>query len=142
MKVIYLFLFICFSSFTNLSAQETTNYYKGLINNKPVRLYLKQQTNDCGAPDIYSAIYQYGNGKNWIELHIQTNNKGNFAMTEYLFTGVLILNKKQNILEGVWISPDNKTHFKVVLNKQSLPAKLKEIFEEALERTHYENYDC
>lgn len=133
----------CFLFFTIGFAQEVkTTFYTGKVNNRSVRLYLKEEGNDCGATPLYSAIYQYGNGKNWIELLIQSDEKGRFGMTEYRFTGMLILKKTPYGLEGIWISPDGKTQLKVVLKKQALSPKLKEELEEGLERTHYENYDC
>lgn len=134
---------ICLLFFATSFAQEVkTHLYSGKINNRSVRLYLKEEENQCGGPVLYSGIYQYGVGKNWIELLIQSNETGRYAMTEYRFTGVMILNRTKEGLEGIWISPDGKTQLKVLLKKQQLTPKLKEELEDGLERTHYENYDC
>lgn len=140
-------LFLTLSIFTvgiaNVAAQENKEYfYQGTVNNRPVRFYLKQFANDCGGSDTYAAMYQYGKGKNWIELQVQTNEKGNFCFTEIRFTGVLVLKKSQNSLNGIWISPDATKQFKVTLNQQSISAKEKEELEKRLEVTHYENFDC
>ena len=142
MKII-LGIFITLITFTAANAQDiNTTLYSGKVNNRSVRLYLKEEGNQCGGPVLYSGIYQYGVGKNWIELSIQSNENGRYAMTEYRFTGVLILNRATDGLEGIWISPDGKTQLKVLLKKQKLTQELKEELEDGLERTHYENYDC
>ncbi|RZK20007.1 MAG: hypothetical protein EOO86_05855 [Pedobacter sp.] len=144
MKII-LALFITLITFTAANAQDiNTTLYSGTVNNRSVRLYLKERGNQCGGSmlPIYESIYQYGKGKNWIELSVATNGKGNFCLTEYYFSGVMILQKSGKNLNGIWISPDGKTQLKVILEKQILSVKEKEIIENDLERTHYENYDC
>lgn len=144
MKFLFILLF-CLTSYLSLSAQEVVKMvYKGKINNRSVTFYLKQESNPCGGETgfLYQGIYQYGKGKHWIELGIAENGKGNFCMTEYRFTGVLILKQVADILDGVWISPDGKTQFKVNLKKQEPSSKQQEEMEAHLERTHYENHDC
>ena len=144
MKII-LALFITLITFTAANAQDiNTTLYSGTVNNRSVRLYLKERGNQCGGSmlPIYESIYQYGKGKNWIELSVATNGKGNFCLTEYYFSGVMILQKSGKNLNGIWISPDGKTQLKVILEKQILSVKEKEIIENDLERTHYGNYDC
>lgn len=140
-----LFLIALFSllGISSLSAQENKEYfYQGTVDNRPVRFYLKQFANNCGGNDTYTAMYQYGKGKNWIELQAQTNEKGNFCFTEIRFTGVIILKKTQNRLNGIWISPDGKKQLVVALSQQSITPKEIEALEERLEITHYENFDC
>lgn len=144
MKII-LALLISLITFTSANAQDIkTTLYSGTVNNRTVRLYLKERGNQCGGSmlNIYEGIYQYGKGKNWIELSVSTNGKGNFCLTEYSFSGVMILKKIGKSLNGVWISPDGKTQLKVSLAETNLSVKEKEIIETDLERTHYENYDC
>jgi len=144
MKII-LALLISLITFVSANAQDIkTTLYSGTVNNRTVRLYLKERGNQCGGSmlNIYESIYQYGKGKNWIELSVSTNGKGNFCLTEYNFSGVMILKKDVKSLNGVWISPDGKTQLKVSLAETNLSFKEKEIIETDLERTHYENYDC
>lgn len=144
MKFLFLFLFAIIS-FKSLSADEVnTTLYTGTINNRAITLYLNQQPNPCGGETgfLYQGIYQYGKGKNWIELEISDNGKGNFCMTEFRFTGVLILKKEGALLTGLWISPDGKTQFPISLKKQVLSLKTKAEMEQNLERTHYSNHDC
>lgn len=142
------YLFILLFSTTlclPLAAQEVAHtLYKGKINNKAVTFYLKQEPNPCGGGtgNLYRGIYQYGTGENWIELEISSNQKGDFCMTEYGFTGVLILKKMGDSMDGVWISPDGKTQHKVAFKKMMLSAKQQEEMEDHLERTHYGNHDC
>ncbi|MNR35399.1 hypothetical protein D3C85_1532430 [compost metagenome] len=107
-----------------------------------MRFYLKQLPNNCGGSDTYEAMYQYGKGKNWIELLNQTDEKGNFCFTEIRFTGVLILKKTAKGMSGIWISPDMKRQLKVNLTLQKLSATEIEELEKRLEVTHYENFDC
>ena len=125
------------------TAQEIKRYlYQGTVDNRAVRFYLKQLPNNCGGSDIYESMYQYGKGKNWIELLNQTDEKGNFCFTEIRFTGVLILKKTAKGMTGIWISPDMKRQLKVNLTLQKLSATEIEEFEKRLEVTHYENFDC
>ncbi|WP_316765005.1 hypothetical protein [Pedobacter aquatilis] len=143
LRVLFYTLILFLFSTANLSAQEIKQYfYQGTIDNRLIRLYLKQLPNNCGGSDIYEAIYQYGKGKNWIELLNQNNDKGNFCFTEIRFTGVLLLKKTDHHLDGIWISPDGKRQLKVLLSQQNINAKEIEELEERLERTHYENFDC
>jgi len=126
-----------------LSAQEVKQYYyQGTVADRAVRLYLKQLPNDCGGSDTYVAMYQYGKGKNWIELLNQNDEKGNFCFTEIRFTGVLILKKNTKGMQGIWISPDTKRQLKVTLSLQKISPKEIEELEKRLEVTHYENFDC
>lgn len=146
MKSLLIFL-LSFTIFQTASAEESTNtVYKGTVNNRPVILYLKEYPNPCGGETgyLYTGIYQYGTtlGKNWLELSITDNGKGNFCMTEFGFTGVLILKKTGNTLQGLWISPDGKAQLKVSLKSQEVSDKYREELEERLEKTHYSNHDC
>lgn len=145
-KIFYLTicsLLFMFANFGFATAQEVKQYYyQGTVANRAVRFYLKQLPNNCGGDDTYVAMYQYGKGKNWIELLIQNNQKGNFCFTEIRFTGVLILKKSNNGLNGIWISPDGKQQLKVKLTQQKISTKEIAEIEDRLEVTHYENFDC
>ena len=126
-----------------VTAQEIKQYYyQGKIADRAVRFYLKQLPNNCGGSDTYVAMYQYGKGKNWIELLNQNDENGNFCFTEIRFTGVLILKKTTKGMQGTWISPDTKRQLKVNLSLQKLSPKETEELEKRLEVTHYENFDC
>jgi hypothetical protein len=141
----FLILLVGLASWVSSQAQTiTSTLYKGTINNRAVTLYVKQEPNPCGGAtgSLYQGIYKYGNGKAWIELEIASNGKGNFCLTEFNFTGLLILRQNGNRMEGIWISPDGKTQLKVALEKQPLTAKQREEMEVNLERTHYSNHDC
>jgi hypothetical protein len=144
MKTLSILLLSVVSCFTLAAQDVKSTLYKGTINSRPVTLYLKQEPNPCGGETglLYQGIYRYGAGKEWIELGVSTNGKGNFVMTEFKFTGVMILNKKAATLEGIWISSDGKTQLNVILKQQVLSDKQKEEMEEDLEKTHHENYDC
>ena len=109
---IYTCAFVALFILTNFQfamAQEVKRFfYQGTVAGRSVWFYLKQLPNNCGGSDIYEAMYQYGKGKNWIELMNQTDEKGNFCFTEIRFTGVLILKKTVKGMSGIWISPDGK----------------------------------
>ncbi|WP_442588104.1 hypothetical protein ACSBL2_18845 [Pedobacter sp. AW31-3R] len=144
MKFLIIF-FLGLTSSLSLTAQEVVStLYSGTVNNRSVRMYLKQEPNPCGGETgfLYTGIYQYGKGKNWIELRIDENKKGNFCMTEFRFTGVMILKQSADTLEGIWISPDGRTQLKVFLKKQVLTGKQKAEMDDYIEQTHYSNNDC
>lgn len=143
MKIICCILF-CFLSINSSSAQEVkSSFYLGTVNKRPVRLFLKQELHPCGGENyLFSAIYQYGTGKNWIQLSVEENGKGNFCFVEYKLSGLLVLRKTQSGLEGVWLSHDAKTQLKVLLTEQPLSPKQAESLKADLDRTNYENNDC
>lgn len=145
-KIIHTCAFVSLLMVANIqfaAAQEVKQYfYQGTVANRAVRFYLKQLPNNCGGSDTYQAMYQYGKGKNWIELMNQTDDKGVFCFTEIRFTGVLILKKSAKGMQGIWISPDTKRQLKVNLTLQKLTQKDTEELEDRLEVTHYENFDC
>jgi guanylate kinase len=87
-------------------------------------------------------MYKYEKVSNWLQLEVTTNDKGQFILTEYDFTGVLILQKTAEGFNGIWISPDTKRQLKVVLKKEKLSDKDKEQYEDKYEKLNYSNYDC
>lgn len=143
MKILTILMVSLTSCFYS-SAQVEQILYQGTINNRPITLYLKQETNACGGENefLYQAIYRYGTGKNWIELAVVSDGKGHFSMTEFAFTGVMVLKRTGETMQGTWISPDGKTHLKIILRRQALSPRQKAEMEENLDRTHYQNYDC
>lgn len=143
-RSIKLIIMLLLLSFTYAKAQAVKyNLYRGTIDNKAVILYIESQISSCGGDrEQYRAIYRYSTKSSWIQLSAETNFKGSFSMTEYNFTGVMILQKTGKDMEGIWISPDAKKQFKVKLYGQPLPPKEKEKMTQALEDTNYSNNDC
>ncbi|WP_316804168.1 hypothetical protein [Pedobacter nototheniae] len=138
-KILFILLMLSFGA---KAQKSSSKLYKGTIDSKPVTLYLKENENPCGGFENYMAIYRYGKNTPWIQLLPETDGKGNFTMPEFRFTGVMILQKTSNGMQGIWISPDGKRQLKVILNVQPLPKQQKDVMEDALEKTNYGNYDC
>lgn len=136
-------LFILLTLSLGVKAQKSSSkLFNGTIDNKQVTLYLKESENECGGFETYMGIYRYGKSATWIQILPETDGKGNFTMPEYRFSGVMVLQKTAAGMQGIWISPDGKRQLKVILNIQPLSKQQKELFEDALEKTNYENYDC
>lgn len=125
-------------------AQATRSFfYEGLLDNKPVSLYLTAQPSACGGDkDLYLGIYRYKTKERWIQLNIATDYKGHFSLTEQGFTGTMILTRTARGMEGIWISPDGGRQLKIKLSQRDLSLKEKEGLDNTLEKTNYENNDC
>lgn len=122
---------------------QTTELYTGTLNeNIPITLYLIAEENACTTDTMYRGMYQYDGKSKWIQLDITTDKKTRFVLVEYNFTGVLILEKSNAELNGIWISPDYKKQLEVKLHKTEIPKKRKETLENDYEEVNYENYDC
>lgn len=142
-----LFTFFTFISLNtvaqnNIHSQE---YFEGTINgNIEISFYLKIQEDGC--PRVYaSAIYRYKkNGENeWILLKSTfSETKQHYTFVEFFNTGILLLKKEKNSLNGIWISPDGKKQFDVKLNKVQIDKESIEKLENELEKENYEAYDC
>ncbi|MGL6128612.1 hypothetical protein BBI01_21940 [Chryseobacterium artocarpi] len=133
----------CILSFISLKAQNSSTLYKGTINGKmPVTLFLQSVENGCGGDPFYNAMYRYEKVSNWLELSVTEGVKQQFAMVENGFTGLMILKKDGETMNGVWISPDNKKQLPVQLKKVSVSKKEMETYEEKMEKVNYENHDC
>lgn len=140
-----LFLFFTLLSLSSFAQTKKSFLYSGKIDNNPVTLYMTLEPSQCTNEDEYMAVYQYGNGKGekWIQLDIRSNRKNNnLCMTEYTFTGVMVVQKSAQGITGIWISPDGKKQLKVELTAQSLSATEKERLEKVLEIVNFENNDC
>ncbi len=146
MKKIITILFVLFS--LNLIAQDeiiSQEYYEGTINgNIEIALYLKVSENGC--PTTYAeSIYQYkkNEGNKWILLETSfTKEMNQFTFVELFNTGILLLNKENANLNGLWLSPDGKKQLKVVLNKVAIDKTQIENLEDQLEETYYNANDC
>lgn len=128
-------------------AQEiiSQELYKGTIGNDlKIQFYLKIEENGC--PNIHaSAIYKYENNKNdnWILLHSTMNyEKGRYTFVEVRNTGILLLEKKGNSLNGLWISSDGTKQLSVKLEKQNISGQKLEYLENKLEEEYYNENDC
>ena len=129
-KAIYtIFLLIVFSQIYG----QNINYYlyKGKIDGKMPITKLN-----------FQGMYKYNNVSNWLQLEISQNDKNQFILIEYNFTGVLILQKTKDGFNGTWISPNSKKQLKVELKKAILNEKEKTNYEDKFEKVNYENYDC
>jgi len=142
-KIITVLLFSFFIIHTAKAQQAKTYFYKGTVDGKmPITLYLKAEENAC-TPDLnYTGMYQYDKVSNWLQVNITQNEKKQFVMVEYGFTGVLILSQTPTSFEGLWISPDAKRQLKVKFKKVPLTSKEIKTYENKMEQLNYENNDC
>ena len=136
--------FLCCIAGLAGQAQDTKFYlYKGTVDgNMPVTLFLKAEYNGCTADAFYQGMYQYDKKSTWLQVYPTQNSKNQFALVEYGFSGVLILQQNGKSFNGTWISPDTKRQLKVELKEVALPKAEKEKLEKKLEEVHYENHDC
>lgn len=136
-----LLLFVLQTGYT-FAQQTPTWLYKGTIDNKAITFYVTTKADPCGSDEHYMGIYKYGNSKKWILLDAQTNYKGNFCYTEKKFSGVMILQKTDSTLNGIWISPDGKRQLKVELTVQKMTPDEGRKLETIYQDTVYEYDDC
>lgn len=130
-------------SFIFAKAQNNSTLYKGTVDGKmPVTLFLQSVENGCGGDPFYNAMYRYEKVSNWLELNVTEGAKQQFAMVEQGFTGLMILKKEGDTMNGIWISPDNKRQLPVQLKKVSISKKDRDDYEEKMEKVSYENHDC
>lgn len=140
-KVLFILTFIM--SCVALQAQNSSSLYKGTVNGKmPVTLFLQSVENGCGGDPFYNAMYRYEKVSNWLELNVTEGAKGQFAMVEEGFTGLMILKKEGETMSGTWISPDGKKQIPVQLTKVNIGKKDMESYEKKMEQLNYENHDC
>lgn len=146
MKVkIVIFLVFLISSIGYSQEIISQELYEGKLDgNLEISLYLKVAEDGC--PRIYSqGIYKYKSNKNkkWILFDITfSESKNLFTMVEHFNTGIFILKRENNELNGLWISPDGKKQMKVALKKVKIIAKQIENLENTLEKENYEANDC
>ncbi|WP_185290785.1 hypothetical protein [Chryseobacterium lactis] len=138
-----LFIIAFAMSFISLHAQNTPTLYKGTVNGKmPVTLFIQSVENGCGGDPFYNAMYRYDKVSNWLELSVTEGAKQQFAMVEEGFTGLMILKKEGDMMNGTWISPDGKKQITVQLKKVTVSKKEMEIYQDKMEKLNYENHDC
>ncbi|RYD81370.1 MAG: hypothetical protein EOP53_06530 [Sphingobacteriales bacterium] len=142
MKKIVL-LFLLFAS-ANLFAQDTKYFlYKGTIDgNLPVTFFIKAEYNGCTVEAFYQGMYKYDKRNNWLQVYPTKNNKEQFVLVEYNFSGVLMMQKVAKNFTGIWISPDTRRQLKVELKEVFLQKNEKEELEKKLEELNYQNHDC
>jgi hypothetical protein len=139
---LFFFLFLLQSGYT-FAQQTPTWLYTGTIDNKAITFYVTTKADPCGGNEHYMGIYRYGNSSKWILLTAETQyGKGNFCYTEHNFTGVMILQKSDSGMTGIWISPDGKRQLKVVLSVQKMVPDDSRKYETIYEDTVYEYDDC
>lgn len=141
-------LFILLSVFAiNLSAQNDfiieQSLYEGTIDGKyKVKLFLSVE-DPCGGLPYTTGMYKYDNQEDWIPLSIAFNEEEErYCMTEYYFTGVLIIKKTGASLTGLWIAPDATRQLPVKLQKKSLSNSEKESYMETMNDLFYSYNDC
>lgn len=129
--------------FAVMQAQTKSFLYTGTVDGKmQVTLYLQEEENGCGGDPFYSGVYRYDKVSNWLQLSISKNDKNQYAMVEYGFTGLMIVRKEGAVMTGVWISPDGKRQLPVMLKEQAVSPKQVESYKDILEKINYENNDC
>lgn len=144
-KIIALLCILCTISSIAQDDILSQEYYEGVINDDiEVSMYLKIAEDGC--PRVYAdAIYSYKNNEenNWILLTSTfSGERKQFTFVEFYNTGILLLTKEGNSLNGLWLSPDGKKQHKVKLTKVKVDNAKIESLEEILEQEHYYAYDC
>jgi len=143
-KILLIFAFLLANvSFAQvLIAQEL---YEGTISKDiKVSFYLKIEEDGCPRT-VVSAIYKYQKNKqdNWILLETTfSEQKQQYTFVEHFNTGLMLLNRNDNQLKGIWISPDGKKQLPVQLTKVKTNKEQIEKLEDTLEKEHYNAYDC
>lgn len=138
MKIKLFFFILFFLGVGLMFSQYAKRYaYKGQIGTYAVSMYLKEIPQECGAL-TYEGMYRYDHDGSWIKVKVETNSDDKMVIIEDGITGVMLLEKKDIELEGVWLSPKGtrtlKTHWKeqALLNKQldALESLYQETFED------------
>ena len=136
-----LFLSLSINS-QQIIAQEK---YLGTIDGKiNISFYLKIE--ETGCPKVVaSGIYKYTDNKagNWILLDTTFSEKAQqYTFVEHYNTGIILLKRDNDGLQGLWISPDGKKQLKVSLKKLK-PTKAEiDKMEDELEKANYNANDC
>ncbi|GIM58944.1 hypothetical protein [Capnocytophaga canimorsus] len=141
-KIFFLgMLFFSLQGFSQTIISQT--YYEGTIGTDlKVGLYLAIKENEC--PTTYAqAYYKYEKSNERILLSAYMDDKEErFTFVEFGNTGVLLLHRKGETLEGLWIAPDGKKQLPVKLKALPQSPKSYERMEDHYERLHYESHDC
>ncbi|MGD1318150.1 hypothetical protein [Chryseobacterium sp. 2R14A] len=139
-------LFLLFLSLS-INAQQiiAQEKYLGTIDGKiNISFYLKIE--ETGCPKVVaSGVYKYTDNKagNWILLDTTFSEKAQqYTFVEHYNTGIMLLKKDNDSLQGLWISPDGKKQLKVSLKKLK-PTKAEiDKMEDELEKANYNANDC
>ncbi|OCK50166.1 hypothetical protein BA768_05940 [Chryseobacterium sp. CBo1] len=139
-------LFMLFLSLS-INAQQiiAQEKYLGTIDGKiNISFYLKIE--ETGCPKIVaSGVYKYTDNKagNWILLDTTFSEKAQqYTFVEHYNTGIMLLKRDNDDLQGLWISPDGKKQLKVSLKKLK-PTKAEiDKMEDELEKANYNANDC
>jgi len=139
-------LFLLFLSLS-INAQQiiAQEKYLGTIDGKiNISFYLKIE--ETGCPKVVaSGVYKYTDNKagNWILLDTTFYEKAQqYTFVEHYNTGIMLLKRDNDSLQGLWISPDGKKQLKVSLKKLK-PTKAEiDKMEDELEKANYNANDC
>lgn len=139
-------LFLLFLSLS-INAQQiiAQEKYLGTIDGKiNISFYLKIE--ETGCPKVVaSGVYKYTDNKagNWILLDTTFSEKAQqYTFVEHYNTGIMLLKRDNDSLQGLWISPDGKKQLKVSLKKLK-PTKAEiDKMEDELEKANYNANDC
>ena len=130
-------------TFISLQAQNSSTLYKGTVNGKmAITLFFQSVDSDCGSGVYYNAMYKYDNVSNWLELNVTEGTQKQFAMVEERFTGLMIIKKEGDMMNGTWIGPEGKKQLPVQLKKVTVSSKEMEKYRSKMEQINYENHDC
>ncbi|MBD3904103.1 hypothetical protein IEW27_05760 [Chryseobacterium sp. C-2] len=142
MSILFILL-LSISAFSQqiLKQEKYTGTIDGKIN---ISLYLKIE--ETGCPSIVaSGIYKYTDNKttNWILLDTTFSEKAQqYTFVEHYNTGIMLLKRNSETLQGLWISPDGKKQLKVNLKKIKQSKAEIEKMEDELEKANYSANDC
>jgi hypothetical protein len=138
-----LFILAFTMTFISLQAQNSSTLYKGTVNGKmAITLFFQSVDSDCGSGVYYNAMYKYDNVSNWLELNVTEGTQKQFAMVEQHFTGLMIIKKEGDMMNGTWIGPDGKKQLPVQLKKVTVSSKEMEKYRSKMEQINFENHDC
>lgn len=144
MKITTIFLLLI-SFFSNAQQIISQEKYVGTIDGKiNISFYLKIEETGCSSI-IASGIYKYTDNKsaNWILLDTTFSEKAQqYTFVEHYNTGIMLLKRNSENLQGLWISPDGKKQFKVNLKKIKQSKAEIEKMEDELEKANYSANDC
>ena len=140
-RLLFLFAFLLLPLAMRAQMVESAAF-KGTIGTFPITLYFQAQTNECTADTAYYGMYKYDGKSEWLHLNMDANTKKQFVLVEHGFTGVLMVTRRGDVLEGTWYSPDRKKTLPVKLRKQGqTPGELKKM-EDVFEKLSHDLFDC
>ena len=118
-------------------------YAEGLMDGKmKVTMVGTSEISSCTAETLYMIMYKYDNTSKWLLLDVDYDDKSNFSMVEYGFTGLMILKETPKNFNGIWISPDQKRQLKVNFEKKKVSEAQQERLIQILEDLNYSYNDC